>query len=89
MNTDIALYWIQEMLTATVVLAGPLLLVALVVGLIISIFQAATSIQEMTLSYVPKMVAIVILLFFFFGYMLQYSISFLQRIFAFIPLISN
>ncbi len=65
MNTEIGLYWIQEMLTATVVLAGPLLIAALVVGLIVSIFQAATSIQEMTLSYVPKMVVIVIIMFFF------------------------
>lgn len=89
MNTEIGLYWIQEMLTATVVLAGPLLIAALVVGLIVSIFQAATSIQEMTLSYVPKMVVIVIILFFFFGYMLQYGIAFTQRIFDFIPLLAK
>lgn len=89
MNTEVGLYWIQEMLTATVVLAGPLLIAALVIGLIVSIFQAATSIQEMTLSYVPKMIVIVALLFFFFGSMLQYSISFLQRVFDFIPLIAK
>jgi len=89
MNTEIGLYWIQEMLTATVVLAGPLLITALVVGLTVSIFQAATSIQEMTLSYVPKMVVIVIILFFFFGYMLQYGIAFMQRIFDFIPLLAK
>lgn len=89
MNTEIGLYWIQEMLTATVVLAGPLLIAALVIGLIVSIFQAATSIQEMTLSYVPKMIVVVALLFFFFGSMLQYSISFLQRVFDFIPLIAK
>jgi len=89
MNTEVGLYWIQEMLTATVVLAGPLLIAALVVGLIVSVFQAATSIQEMTLSYVPKMIVIVIILFFFFGYMLQYGIAFTQRIFDFIPLLAK
>jgi flagellar biosynthesis protein FliQ len=89
MNTEIGLYWIQEMLTATVVLAGPLLMTALVVGLVVSIFQAATSIQEMTLSYVPKMIVIVLILFFFFGYMLQYGIAFTQRIFDFIPLLAK
>jgi flagellar biosynthetic protein FliQ len=89
MNVEVALYWLQEMLTAVVVLAGPLLAGALVLGLIVSIFQAATTVQEMTLSYVPKMVIVVIILFFFFGYMLQYTIAFFQEIFNFIPLIAN
>lgn len=89
MNVDVALYWLQEMLTATVVLAGPLLGGALVIGLIISVLQAATTIQEMTLSYVPKMVVVVVMLFFFFSYMLQYLISFFQQIFEFIPLVAR
>lgn len=89
MNSEIGLYWIQEMLTATVVLSGPILAAALIVGLIISIFQAATTIQEQTLSYVPKMLIVVIILFLFFGSMLEYSISFFQRIFEFIPLVAR
>lgn len=89
MNTEVGVYWIQQMLTATVVLSGPLLMAALVVGLIISVVQAATSIQEMTLSYVPKMVAVVVLLFLFIGYMLQYMISFTERIFNFIPILAH
>lgn len=87
MNTEVGVYWVQQMLTATVVLSGPLLMSALVVGLVISIIQAATSVQEMTLSYVPKMVAIVVLLFLFIGYMLQYMISFMEKIFNFIPVL--
>jgi len=89
MNTEVGVYWIQQMLTATVVLSGPLLMSALVVGLIISVVQAATSIQEMTLSYVPKMVAVVVLLFLFIGYMLQYMITFMERIFNFIPILAH
>lgn len=89
MNTEVGVYWIQQMLTATVVLSGPLLMAALVVGLIISVVQAATSIQEMTLSYVPKMVAVVVLLFLFIGYMLQYMITFMERIFNFIPILAH
>ncbi|HKI45091.1 MAG TPA: flagellar biosynthesis protein FliQ [Balneolales bacterium] len=89
MNTEVGVYWIQQMLTATVVLSGPLLIAALVVGLVISIVQAATSIQEMTLSYVPKMAAIVVLLFLFIGYMLQYMITFMERIFNFIPILAH
>jgi len=89
MNIETGLYWLQEMLTAVVVLSTPVLAGALIVGLTIAIFQAATSIQEMTLSYVPKMVVVVIILFFTFSFMLQYAIDFMQRIFEFIPEISQ
>jgi flagellar biosynthesis protein FliQ len=89
MNTDVGVYWIQEALTAAVVLAGPILVGALAIGLIIAIFQAATSIQEMTLSFVPKMLVVVIILFLLFGFMLQYAISFIERIFEFIPQVSR
>ncbi len=89
MNIETALYWLQEMLTAIVVLCSPTLIGALVVGLAIAIFQAATSIQEMTLSYIPKMVAVVVILFFTFGFMLQFAIDFMQRIFDFIPQITQ
>lgn len=89
MNIDTGIYWLQEMLTAVVVLSAPVLIGALIIGLSIAIFQAATSIQEMTLSYIPKMVVVVIILFFTFGFMLQYAIDFTQRIFEFVPQIAN
>ncbi|MFO7845599.1 MAG: flagellar biosynthesis protein FliQ [Balneolaceae bacterium] len=89
MNIDTGIYWLQEMLTAIVVLSAPVLVGALIVGLSIAIFQAATSIQEMTLSYIPKMVIVVIILFFTFGFMLQFAIDFTQRIFEFVPQIAN
>lgn len=89
MNIDTALYWIQEMLTSIVVLSSPAMVAALAVGLSIAIFQAATSIQEMTLSYIPKMVAVVAVLFFMFGFMLQFAIDFMTRVFEFIPQITN
>lgn len=89
MNIDTGIYWLQEMITAIVVLAAPVLVGALVVGLTIAILQAATSIQEMTLSYIPKMVVVVVILFFTFGFMLQYAVDFMQRIFEFVPQISN
>lgn len=88
MNIDSALYWTQEMLTAVVVLCAPMMIAAVGVGLVIAIFQAATSIQEMTLTYVPKMVAVVAVLFFMFGFMLQFIIDFTERAFEFIPQIA-
>lgn len=85
MNTEVGLYWLQEALTAIVVLAGPVLIGALIVGLIIAVFQAVTTIQEMTLTYIPKMVVVVVILFFMFGFMLEYAIDFTERILKFIP----
>ncbi|MEQ8525932.1 flagellar biosynthesis protein FliQ [Gracilimonas sp.] len=89
MNIDTALYWLQEMLTAVVVLCSPAMVGALAVGLAVAIFQAATSIQEMTLSYIPKMVVVVVVLFFSFGFMLQFAVDFMHRIFDFIPQITQ
>ena len=89
MNFDSALFWVQEMLTAVVVLCAPVMIAAISVGLGIAIFQAATSIQEMTLAYVPKMVAVIVVLFFMFGFMLNFAIDFTTRVFEFIPQITQ
>ena len=50
----------REMIGLTLLIAGPLLLVGLIVGLAVSVFQALTSVQEQTLSIVPKMLAVVL-----------------------------
>lgn len=89
MNTEVGLYWLQEALTAAVVLAGPVLIGALIVGLLIAVFQAVTTIQEMTLTYVPKMVIVVVILFFFFGFMLEYAVDFTERVIEFIPTLNG
>lgn len=89
MNEEVSVYWMQEMLSMVVYLAGPLLAATLIVGLVVSIFQAATTVQEMTLSYVPKMVVVVVILYFFFGTMMQLIINFTQRIIEYIPTISS
>ena len=52
----------REALTVTVLLAAPLLLAALATGLLIGLFQAATQIQEQTLSFIPKLLAMVVAL---------------------------
>lgn len=89
MNTEIGLYWLQQALTAIVVLAGPILIGALFIGLCIAVFQAVTTIQEMTLTYIPKMIVVAIILFFLFGFMLQYAIDFTQRVILFIPNVAH
>lgn len=75
----------RKAIEAALVLAGPLLLAALAVGLIVSIFQAATSINEATLQFVPKLVAVFLVLILFGPWMLQYMIDFIQRLYGSIP----
>lgn len=62
--------------------SGPLLVLALVVGLIVSIFQATTQIQEQTLAFVPKIVAVLIGIVFFGPWMLSYMLSYASEIFS-------
>ena len=68
----------RDALWISVLLAGPLLGAALAVGLLIGIFQAATQIQEMTLSFIPKLLALVIALFVGGPWMIQVLGSFYQ-----------
>jgi len=75
----------RQAVEVTLVLAAPMLLTALVVGLIISIFQAATQINESTLQFVPKLVAMFVVLILFGPWMLQYLMDYIQRLFGNIP----
>ena len=62
------------------IVSGPLLLVALVSGLVVSIFQATTPIQEQTLAFVPKIVAVMLALIFFGAWMLSQITSYVHDI---------
>jgi|TARA_B110000967_G_C18901573_1_gene575758 flagellar biosynthetic protein FliQ len=75
----------KESLWVAVMVAAPLLGVALSVGLIIGIFQAATSIQEMTLSFIPKLGVMVLALIAFGSWQIAVMVDFFRRIFERIP----
>lgn len=75
----------REALELIVYLSAPLLLSALLVGLIVSILQAATQIQEQTLSFIPKLMALVVALIVMGPWMLQLWVSFTQRLYLNIP----
>lgn len=70
----------QDAIWVIVKVAGPVMAVALTVGLLVSMFQALTQIQEMTLTFVPKIVAIFFALLLFFPYMADTMAAFMQRI---------
>lgn len=66
------------------IVSAPILIVSILVGLVISIIQAATSINEQTMTFVPKLVVIGLIMIIFGGWMLQQMVDFVERIFEFI-----
>ena len=75
----------REALTVTLLIAAPMLGFGLVVGLVISIFQAVTQINEMTLTFVPKILAVAAALIIFLPWMINVLTDFGRHMFALIP----
>ena len=85
MNSQTVLTLTQQALWVTGLVAAPLLLTALVVGLVVSIFQAATQINEMTLSFIPKLLAIFAVMVLAGPWMLSIMVDFTRRLIESIP----
>jgi len=75
----------QQALLTMLLVAAPMLLVALAVGLLVSIFQAATQINEMTLSFIPKLVAVFVTLVIAGPWMTGMLVDYIRRLFTSIP----
>lgn len=75
---------LQDAITTVMIAAAPMLIVGMVVGVIISIFQATTQINEQTLSFVPKIIAIFVALVVFGGFILTTLSDFTYRIFDYV-----
>lgn len=75
----------QRAMELAILLSAPLLLAALLVGVLISLFQAATQINEMTLSFVPKLVALVLVLLLAGSWMLEMLVDFTRNLIKDIP----
>ena len=78
---------VREALELTLLVSAPLLLTALAVGLVVSVFQAATQINEMTLSFIPKLLGVFVAIVVAGPWILQLLIDYTQRIFTNIPLL--
>ena len=85
MGSQTVLTLVQQALFITVLVSAPLLLTALVVGLVVSIFQAATQINEMTLSFIPKLLAMFAVLVLVGPWIVTTMIDYVQRLFGSIP----
>lgn len=71
MTQEMVIAIAENAVFTVLIVSGPLLLIALVSGLIVSIFQATTSIQEQTLAFVPKIVAVLVAIIFFGPFMIS------------------
>lgn len=86
MTTDFVLGLAQKTLQTMLVTSLPVLLVSLIVGVVISLFQAVTQIQEQTLAFVPKIVVTFLALLLFGAWMVNQLMSFTNEIFQNFPL---
>lgn len=75
----------REALILTIMLAGPMLSFALVVGVTIALFQAVTQIQEITLTFVPKILAVAAAMLIFLPWMINLATDFLRHMLELIP----
>ncbi|NQD66838.1 flagellar biosynthesis protein FliQ [Bacillus haikouensis] len=82
MNAESVIALAEQGIYITLIVSGPLLVLALVVGLIVSIFQATTQIQEQTLAFIPKIVAVLIGIVFFGPWMLTKIVTYSSHIFS-------
>ncbi|TGB04793.1 flagellar biosynthesis protein FliQ [Halobacillus salinus] len=81
MNSQMVISFAKEGIYTVLMVSGPLLILALAVGLLVSIFQATTQIQEQTLAFIPKIVAVMIGMVFFGPWMLTSMVEFAANVF--------
>ena len=85
MENEFAIEVVNQAIKVTLMLSAPMLLGALVVGVVISIFQAVTQINEQTLSFIPKILVIIATLVIFSPWMMETMVSYTQDLFTSIP----
>ncbi|MEG1779379.1 MAG: flagellar biosynthesis protein FliQ [Oscillospiraceae bacterium] len=81
MNTSEALNLMQQAVAVAIKLSAPILIISMVIGIVISIFQAATQIHEQTITFVTKLLAIALILLMTGSWMMETMIDFFNRVF--------
>ncbi len=85
MINDTIIDLLRQMLWVSLLLAGPVLLTALTVGLVIGLLQAVTSIQEQTLTFVPKIISLALVLALLGGWMLRFLVGYSAELIGNLP----
>ncbi len=85
MNVEFAVELLRELLKTSLIMVLPMLLVAMFVGIVASLLQAVTSIQEQTLAFVPKLIAVVVLMIFLSYWLVEVITRFTLEVFGRLP----
>lgn len=85
MNQDTVVSLATQAMTLAIEVAGPMMLVGLVIGLVVSIFQAVTSIQEQSLSFIPKIIGLAALIVLLGPWMLDQLVNYASNLYLSIP----
>lgn len=86
MSGDIVIQLAQNALVMVMLVSAPMLGLGLIVGLMVSVFQATTSIQEQTLAFIPKIIAVFVAILIFGPWMLRIMVGYVTEIFRNLPL---
>ncbi len=89
MTTEFVLFWGQQTVKTAILVTSPILLAGMVVGLMVGIFQSVTQIQEMTLTFIPKIAAIILVILFSMPWMLMTLTDFATSIYHQMAMISK
>jgi flagellar biosynthetic protein FliQ len=89
MDSSVALYLGRHTLETALLVAAPILLTCMIVGVVVTLFQAVTTIRDMSLTIVPKLLAVGAVMLFFGGWMLQVTLKFATEIFGHIQNIGH
>jgi flagellar biosynthesis protein FliQ len=89
MTEQYIVYLVREAFYTTLLVSAPILLLSLIVGLVVSVLQAATSIQEFTLTFVPKLIVIAVVTVMTLPWMMDVMIAFTTNLFNQIPALAH
>ena len=89
MSQEFIIHMFREAFYTALLVSAPVLLASMLVGLMISVFQAATSVQEFTLTFVPKIVVVAIIVVLTLPWMIDVIVGFTLNLFGQIPTLSN
>jgi flagellar biosynthetic protein FliQ len=89
MSEQFVVYVVREAFYTTLLVSAPLLLLSLIVGIFVSVLQAATSIQEITLTFVPKLIVLAVVTVLTLPWMMETMISFTLNLYSQIPALAH
>ena len=89
MTTEFVLYWGTQAIKTSILVAAPTLISGMIVGLVVGIFQSVTQIQEMTLTFIPKMAVVIVVIMLLMPWMLETLTDFTRNMFLQLRVVSH